>query len=132
MPRTKVVDGLSVAELQALVAKKKKKLALLAKERKQLVGKLAKLDAQIAAVSGAKGALALTPTARARNTKSLPDLLIEVLGGNKPMKVGEILDAVLEKGYQSASSNFRSLVNQTLIKDKRFTAVARGTYTLKK
>lgn len=132
MPRTKAVDGLSVAQLQALMAQKKSKLAALGRERKQLLSKLAKLDARIAALSGQKGAEGVTPGGRVRNSKSLPELLVEVLSGSKPMKVGDILEAILKKGYRSSSSNFRSLINQTLIKDERFTAVARGTYTLKK
>ena len=37
-----------------------------------------------------------------------------------------------ESGYRSNSANFRSIVNQTLIKDKRFGSAGRGVYQLKK
>jgi hypothetical protein len=47
------------------------------------------------------------------------------------MKVGEIMDAVLATGYRSGSANFRGIINQTLIKDKRFGQVERGVYELK-
>jgi hypothetical protein len=132
MPRPKAIDSMSVAQLMALMNAKKQRLATLERTRKQMVSKLAKIDAEIAALSGGKGVAGMTPSGRPRNTKSLPDLMIEVLGAGKPLKVGEILDAVIKKGYRSNSRNFRSLINQTLIKDKRFTAVSRGTYTLKK
>jgi hypothetical protein len=46
--------------------------------------------------------------------------------------VGEIVDAVLAGGYHSKSANFRGIVNQTLIKDKRFVSSGRGVYQLKK
>jgi hypothetical protein len=48
------------------------------------------------------------------------------------MKVGDIADAVQSKGYRSNSANFRGIVNQALIKDKRFGAASRGLYQLKK
>ncbi len=66
---------------------------------------------------------------------SLPDALDHVLrAGGKPMKVGDITDAVLATGYRSNSDNFRAIVNQTLIKErKRFAPSGeRGTYQLVK
>ena len=47
------------------------------------------------------------------------------------MPVGDIMDKVLATGYKSKSANFRGIVNQTLIKDKRFAQVERGVYELK-
>ena len=47
------------------------------------------------------------------------------------MKVAEIMDGVLSTGYRSGSANFRGIINQTLIKDKRFGQVERGVYELK-
>ena len=35
------------------------------------------------------------------------------------MKVGDITDAVLATGYRSNSDNFRAIVNQTLIKERK-------------
>ena len=50
----------------------------------------------------------------------------------KPMRVGEILEAVSATGYRSNSANFRGIINQTLIKErKRFNQAERGTYALK-
>ena len=50
------------------------------------------------------------------------------------MKVGDIADAVLATGYRSNSVNFRAIINQTLIKErKRFASAGeRGMYQLKK
>ena len=43
------------------------------------------------------------------------------------------MEAVKANGYRSSSDNFRGIVNQTLIKEKkRFTAPSRGLYQLKK
>jgi hypothetical protein len=51
--------------------------------------------------------------------------------GGKPMSVSEIMEAASASGYRSGSANFRGIVNQTLIKDKRFAQVSRGVYQLK-
>ncbi len=41
------------------------------------------------------------------------------------------MDGVLASGYRSISENFRGIINQALIKDKRFGAVERGLYEIK-
>ena len=46
--------------------------------------------------------------------------------------VARIAEAVQRGGYRSNSANFRAIVNQTLIKDKRFGSAGRGMYQLKK
>jgi hypothetical protein len=47
----------------------------------------------------------------------------------KPMRVGEIVDAVKSAGYKSNSASFKNIVNQMLIKErKRFQQVDRGIY----
>ncbi len=69
---------------------------------------------------------------RVRNQKSLADSIQEVLEKTgKPMKVGDITDAVKAGGYQSNSANFRAIVNQMLIKDKRFKSPSRTFYQLR-
>ena len=85
------------------------------------------LDRQIFRVEGRGG------NGRARNPKSLNDTMEQVLRqAGKPVKVGDIVASVLRTGYRSNSANFRGIVNQTLIKDKRFVAPERGTYQLRK
>jgi hypothetical protein len=69
---------------------------------------------------------------RARNDQSLADMIEAALRGNGgPMKVGDITEAVQRAGYRSGSANFRGIVNQMLIKDKRFAATDRGVYGIK-
>ena len=43
-----------------------------------------------------------------------------------------LLQKVQAAGYRSGSANFRGIINQTLIKDKRFGKAERGMYQLKK
>ncbi len=75
-----------------------------------------------------------TRGARPRNKITLNEAIVAVLkkaGG--AMKVADIARNALDGGYSTSSSNFRVIVNQALIKDKRFAkAGARGTYQLKK
>ena len=61
------------------------------------------------------------------------ETLVEVLQkAGEPMKVSDIADAVQSTGYRSNSANFRGIVNQLLIKDKRFTSPSRSLYQMKK
>src|SRR5205823_4233275 len=99
------------------------------KRRAKLCRELAQIDKEIAALGGASLRVA---GARVRNEKSLIAMLEEVMGGGKPMGVGDIAAAVQKKGYRSNSANFRGIVNQTLIKEKQFTSAGRGMYQLRK
>ncbi len=65
---------------------------------------------------------------RFQNEMNLVDSLRGLLKG-KSMGVSEITDAVQKAGYQTTSPNFRTIVNQTLIKSGKFKKVARGQYT---
>jgi hypothetical protein len=94
------------------------------------VKRLEALDAKIASLGGS----VRSRGSRVRNKVSLNESILAVLkrkGG--PMSVGDIVSAVLAGGYATHSANFRGIVNQTLIKDKRFvSAGTRGTYQLRK
>lgn len=130
MARTAASNGLSIAKLENLLRERRDALNDLRKQRTRLEKELADADRKIAALEGGK----VRAGGRARNSQSLVSVLEAVLSeSGKPMKVGDIVDAVEAKGYHSSSSNFRGIVNQTLIKEKkRFAAAARGTYQLKK
>lgn len=66
-----------------------------------------------------------------RDGLSLVDRLHQVLAG-KEMGVSEAGQAVLDSGYKTASKNFRTVINQTLLSNKdRFRKVSRGIYTAK-
>ena len=70
------------------------------------------------------------PRTRPKNDQNLSDALVGVLSG-QVMGVSEVADAVQKAGYKTSSDNFRVIVNQTLLRDKRIKKVARGQYTAK-
>lgn len=128
MPRPSTGTNLSLSALQSILESRREELSQLKKQRADLQRKIDHVDRLIERVEGdGRGG------GRVRNNKSLNETLEEVLrGGGKAMSVGDIVDAVKGTGYRSKSANFRGIVNQTLIKDKRFVAPVRGMYQLKK
>ena len=124
---------LNIAQLQQALHEKRSELEKRHRQRADLQKKMNLLDRQIERVGGGSmNGFRRGGGRRARNAQSLLDTLEVVLrGAGKPMKVAEILEGVLGTGYRSSSDNFRGIINQTLIKDKRFGAVSRGVYELK-
>ena len=125
----------SIAELQQALAQRRSQRGKLMTERKKLQGRLEQLDREIAALDGKNGSSSSGGSGgsggRKRNERPLPDVIESVLKkGGKAMRVGDILTAVEQSGYQSNSTNFRGIINQALIKDKRFTSASRGMYQL--
>jgi septal ring factor EnvC (AmiA/AmiB activator) len=132
MARPANLASFSIAQLEKYIASQRSKLSQLRRERAQLQNRLDDLDRKIASMNGAGGAAAARG-GRARNAQSLVATLETVLADGKPMGVGDILDGVKKRGYRSGSANFRAIVNQTLIKErKRFANAGRGLYQLKK
>jgi hypothetical protein len=68
---------------------------------------------------------------RAKNKISLVDALAQFLKGKAKVTVGGAMEGVLAAGYKSKSKDFRVVVNNTLLKDKRFKKVGRGEFRLK-
>jgi hypothetical protein len=125
---------MSIAQLEAILAGRKTELNQKRKEHSKLLSRLQELDAEIRHLGGApgRGRGRGTGGGGARNEKSLVETLEEVLKAGKPMSVGDITNAAEESGYRSNSKSFRGIVNQTLIKEKRFIATERGVYQLDK
>ena len=126
----------TIAQLEQMLDKCKNERQKLERERNKVARRLQQLDSRIHALGGngrgGRGGGAGAGS-RVRNEKSLTEMLESVLGkSNKPMRVGDIADAVQSGGYRTNSANFRGIVNQTLIKDKRFTSAGRGLYQMKK
>jgi hypothetical protein len=99
------------------------------------VRKLAQLDAQLEASGGAGGRARGRKrrgrrVRRARNKVSLAGTLVKVLSATKPATVMQAMEAVKQAGYKTKSRTFRTIVNQTLLKDKRFKKAKRGQYVL--
>jgi hypothetical protein len=69
---------------------------------------------------------------RVKNERSLIDTIGDVLGAaGGPVGVGDIVSGVLATGYRTNSDNFRNIVNQQLIKEKKFQNAGRGLYQLR-
>ena len=108
--------------------------------RSKMVGRLerrrAKLHAEIAIVEaelGSFGALSANGEIRRRprNEMNLVDTLSKVLK-NKTMSVTDAAQAARDSGYMTTAANFRTIVNQALIREKKvFKKISRGQYTSK-
>ena len=137
MARPNTGLNFNIAQLERILTDRRSQLSKLERQRVDLQRKLDGLDRQIiklgGSVRGIRGRIGGGAGIRARNDKSLVETLEDVMRSHgKPMRVGEILDAVSATGYRSNSANFRGIINQTLIKErKRFAQASRGTYELK-
>ena len=124
MAKSDLTD-MSITALQSEIKRREKHAGSLQKRREKLVKQLAEIDAEIASIGGLGGG---GGGRRPRNESNLPEALVQVLTG-KTMSVTEAADAVQKAGYITTSPNFRTIVNQALIRDKRFKRVGRGQYT---
>lgn len=128
--------GFTIMQLEAMLNSRRSQLDGLGRERARILKQLASVDERIRKLGGniKGGTLSLTAGGRARNAKSLVGTMMDVLAkAGGPLSVGDIVDAVKATGYQSNSANFRAIINQTLIKErKRFTNTGRAMYALKK
>lgn len=129
--------NLSVEDLQAEIRGRQRKGKSLLKKRAKLAARLAVIDRQLADIglsagSTRGGGARRGPGSRARNAVSLPEALAAVMSTDKAMSVSDLAKKVRDKGYNSNSANFNTIVNQALVKDKRFKNVSRGQYVLAK
>jgi hypothetical protein len=132
MPRGKAT--LSISELERMLSDNRSALQKLRKQRAEAQRRVDAIDREIGKLDGGMGGgRGGRGGGRARNGMSLVASLEAALKKGEPMSVGDIVDAVQAAGYRSSSANFRGIVNQTLIKEKkRFSSPSRGMYQLKK
>jgi hypothetical protein len=133
MPRP-ATAAFNIAQLERILHDRRSDLNRLERQRSELQRKLGGVERQIIRLQGSlRGGRRGGGGIRARNDQSLVATIESVMRSNgKPMRVGEIVDAVQAGGYRSNSANFRGIVNQTLIKErKRFSSADRGVYQLK-
>ena len=125
---------LTIGNLERMLSQRRTALAGLMSKRARLQKRMDALDAKIRSVNGGAGSISLTSAGRARNPMSLIAAMSEVLTkAGKPLGVGDIVDRVQAGGYRSNAANFRALVNQTLIKERKlFANTGRGIYQAKK
>src|SRR3954468_17619437 len=124
MPRPSTAFSISLPQLERLIQSRRHELKRLERTRAKYQRKLNALDQRIRALGGSfRGA---------RNGSNLPDAIAKVLyRSSAPLGGGDIAQRVQAAGYRSASANFRGIVNQALIKDRRFVSEARGSYRLR-
>lgn len=81
-----------------------------------------------AAAPAGRGRRAGAGRKRPRNEESLEVALAKVLKG-KTMGVTEAAEAVQKAGYKTSSPNFRTIVNQALLRSDLIKKTGRGAYT---
>lgn len=126
------LDEIPINEIQAELRRRQKDVSGLQKKRDRLAAQLAELDMQLAdlgyAQEGMQGIMGVPGRRRPRNEMPLTDALVELLK-DKTLSVTEAAIEVQKAGYKTTSPNFRTIVNQTLLRDKRIKRVGRGLYT---
>ena len=134
MPRTASVLAMSLTDLQRIIRNRQRGLQKLERQRSKWQRKLDEVERQIAKVAGSARGSGRSGSARSRprNELSLVEAISKVLSGaGRAMNVGDIAEKVRADGYRSGSANFRAIVNQTLIKERRrFKNAGRGMYRL--
>lgn len=121
------LSGMSITQLQAELRRRGRRAKTLRRRRDRLAARLAKLDHEIMMSGGSAGLGG--GRVRPRNATNLAEALHKVLNG-KTMGVTEVAEAVQRAGYRTGAENFRTIVNQCLIKNKKvFKKVRRGQYT---
>lgn len=120
------LTGLPLTQLQAELRRRQGNVRKMERQRDRLLSKVQELDKQILALGGhARG----TGRKRPKNESNLAQALHKVLKG-KTMGVTEVAQAVQEAGYQTTAENFRTIVNQCLIRHRKlFKKLERGRYT---
>ena len=126
----------NIAQLEQFLNQRRNELNKLYKQRTDLGKKLDGVEREIARLEGGMagtGRRGGGRGSRPKNDKPLPDVVEQVMReAGRAMKVPEIAEGALAAGYKSNSANFKGIVNQQLIKDKRFVQAERGVYQLKK
>ncbi|MEM1166386.1 MAG: hypothetical protein AAGI30_08870 [Planctomycetota bacterium] len=120
------LNNASIEELQVELRRRERRVTSLQRKREKLQAQIDEIDAEITAYGNTASAGA--GRRRPRNDSNLADALAQVLTG-QTLSVTEAADHVQKAGYRTTSPNFRTIVNQTLLKDKRFKRVSRGKYT---
>ncbi len=126
--RGKAIVSMSTSELERELSRRQAAARRLERRRDTLAEQLEAVDRELAALGGLGGISIGGVRKRPRNDMNLAESLAKVLK-SKTMSVTEVSEAVQKAGYRTSAANFRTIVNQTLIKDKRFKKISRGQYT---
>lgn len=113
----KVVQEMTVAQLEQALHKKKGKLESLLTRREKLQRQLDKVQRQIDGLAGrsTEGGMRRRKRRRARNAKSLRMIVMDLLGKSKKgLSISELRERVEQTGYRSRSKNFNNVLYQCL------------------
>ncbi len=141
--RTKL-EMIDTTALQAELERREQTLVKLESRRDKLALQLEELNAEIEALGGSARSAGRGRAAggtgkrrgakpgrkRPKNDMSLDDALAKLLKG-KSMGVTEAAEAVQKAGYKTNAANFRTIVNQTMLRSPKIKKVSRGVYTAK-
>ena len=125
--------GVSLQVLESELRRRGRTVRTLERKRDRHLALADRFEAQIRALGGGGGGGGGGRGGRGsrpRNDMNLVEALSKVLNG-KTMSVTDVAEAVQRAGYRTSSDNFRTIVNQTLIKSDKFKKVSRGQYTAK-
>lgn len=123
------LTDLNYEELQVEIKRRQKAVRSLHRKRDRILRQLDEVSREIEAAGG-KRVRTHGSARRPRNAKTLADAIADALEG-RILSVTELAATVQADGYKTTSPNFRTIVNQALLKDDRFRRVSRGKYTLK-
>ncbi len=124
--------AIDTAELAAELRRREASVGRLERKREKILAQLEAIDRELAEAGALLGAAGGIPSGRKRhrNDSNLEQALVDLLTG-QVMSVTEATEAVQRAGYRTTSPNFRTIVNQALIKSNKVKKVARGQYTAK-
>lgn len=136
MPRSRL-SAMSTTALWQEIERRQKLLPKLIAQRDALNREIAELQGSATPEARKAAKLEAAPKKarrrrRAKNKVGLADVLAACLKGKGKVTIPEAIAGVLAAGYKSKAANFRSVVNNMLLSDKRFKKVGRGEFTLKK
>lgn len=125
----RTLNVVSTADLHAELNRRQGQASKLAARHKALLKEIAEVESMLAAFGVTSGSRrAGKVRKRPKNDSNLEVALAKVLKG-KTMGVTEVAEAVQAAGYRTTSPNFRTIVNQTLIRSALIKKLSRGQYT---
>ncbi|MCC6285463.1 MAG: hypothetical protein IT439_09205 [Phycisphaerales bacterium] len=138
--------SLSTSALLAEVRRREQSINSMIRDRDTIAARLASLEDEIATLlgeapartssrgsgkrAGKRARRGSTGRVRPKNDGTLEDALVKTLT-DKVMGVNEVAAAVIAAGYKTNAENFRTIVNQCLIRSTRIKKISRGKYTAK-
>mgnify|MGYP000881398065 CR=1 FL=1 len=115
---------MNTRDIEAELRRRRRGVTALIQKRDSLRARLAEVEQQLRGAGGAE-----KTRIRPQNEMNPVEALKKVLTG-KTMGVTQVADAVQKAGYKTFAANFRTIVNQTVIKNRKlFKKIARGQYT---